>query len=354
MSHKVDAPAIAIGAETLSALLPMHLVLSDDGVIVGAGATIRKILPPGSGRIDALFEMIRHDQPLGCEGLISDACRNGERLFLRMAAPPHLTLRGHGAALADGLILLNLGFGIGLVDAVRDLGLHDKDFAPPELAMELLFLHEAMQAMMGEMSRFNMHLDAAREAAEMQAFTDPLTGLYNRRGLEAKLAELLGAGRDPDRAGFAVAHLDLDHFKDVNDRLGHAAGDAVLCQVARILRDVTRAHDTAARVGGDEFLLLLDGAWSDEALARLARRIISGIEVPLKLQWGECRVSASMGILRLSGHDGGDAEGILAAADAALYQSKRAGRGQATIVTRDIESAQNSGRPAAPRPSQGP
>ena len=190
---------------------------------------------------------------------IATAATRGERLFLRLTEPPHLTLRGHAVAAAgsETAILINLGFGIGLTDAVSHAGLTDQDFAPAELAMELLFLHEANRAALSELSNFNQQLQAAREAAELQAHTDPLTGLTNRRGVELVLSAALKTFRDGKGAGFALAQLDLDRFKDVNDRLGHAAGDRVLCDVADILKEAIRSNDTAARVGGDEFLLIL-------------------------------------------------------------------------------------------------
>lgn len=323
---------LGLDGRALDLLLPMYLWIDPDGNILGAGPTMRKLLPAGTTRITGAITLLRQGVSHADPAAICRACRKDERLFLRIAGRSELTLRGH-AVPAGGGFLLNLGFGIGLVDAVDELDLNDGDFAPPELAMELLFLHEANRAVMSELSRFNRHLDAAREAAEQQAFTDPLTGLGNRRGLELAIAALLrSAASRQARTGFAVAHLDLDHFKQVNDRHGHAAGDAVLRHVAQVLRETIRSHDTAARVGGDEFVLLLDGVDSPEALEQMARRIIRRIEMPIEIGPATCRVSASIGIVWSRLDRSVPIDFMLAEADAALYRSKHAGRGRVTVV----------------------
>lgn len=325
----------------LDDLLPMHLMIEADGRIGSAGPTLRKIVPPGEARLSEIFALTRPVAQDSDHQALIQAARQAERVFLRMIAPPQLTLRGHAVEIGAGRLLLNLGFGIALADAVRELELKDSDFAPAELAMELLFLHEANRAVMGELSRFNLRLEEAREVAETQAFSDPLTGLYNRRGLELALAMALRAatsgapatlgGGAAARPGFALAHVDLDRFKEVNDQYGHAAGDQVLCRVAEVLRGETRSNDTVARVGGDEFVLILPGMTGEAALTRLARRIITEIEQPIVLDEGTCLISASIGITLSSLYPQPVAEVLLADADAALYRSKNAGRARATI-----------------------
>lgn len=260
---------------------------------------------------------------------LSMAARNGERIFLRMKKPRSTVLRGHASPLGgDRAILLNLGFGIGLVDAVRRFGLTDADFSPDDLAMELLFLHEANRAVLAELSGFNTRLDEARRTAEVQAFTDPLTGLANRRAcdlaMDMAMARLGGAGDSND---FALAHIDLDHFKQVNDGYGHAAGDAVLCHVAGLMRAATRAQDTVSRTGGDEFILILPGVLRRSALEALFSRLIAQIELPIITSYGVARISASIGVAFSSDFSGRPAAELHHAADAALYAAKAAGRG---------------------------
>lgn len=328
-----EAVSVTLSAAALEILLPMHLLTDRQGMILTAGPGMRKLAAHPGQRMQHVFTLLRHGVAQPASEALYQACRSDERLFLRMRHAPHLTLRGH-AVPAGGGFLLNLGFGIGLVEAVRALDLNDSDFAPPELAMELLFLHEANRAVMTELSHYNTRLDAAREKAETQAFTDPLTGLHNRRGLERAIDSVLrqaGGGR----ARFAIAHLDLDHFKQVNDEYGHAAGDIVLQHVARVLQDTIRNGDTAARIGGDEFLLLLPGTASIPALERLARRLIQRIGAPIRAGPATCRVSASIGIVRSCDYPEVAVARMLEDADAALYRAKHEGRGRARIARPD-------------------
>lgn len=336
MTCPYSAQTVCIPEATLDAVLPMHLRLDNAGRIIGAGPTAQKLLPGLGGALSESFEILH---PPG-EGSVCDllclAVEGGERLMLRTRGAWRLSLRGHAARLPSSGFLISLGFGIGLPEAVRRLDLTHGDFAPSELAMELLFLHEANRGVMSELSRFNRQLEEAREEAEVQAHTDALTGLRNRRGLYLALSAALKGARagDPTGAetGFALAHLDLDHFKEVNDRMGHAAGDEVLRKVARVLREVTRADDTAARVGGDEFVLLLRGVTSFDTLERLGRRIIAEIEHPLDMGGRSCHVSASVGIVVSGSYKSPDEDRLLRDADAASYDSKRAGRGRVTIL----------------------
>lgn len=323
----------------LKTFLPMHLLLGPDSTIQSVGSTLRKMVPAGATKLAEAFVLTRPVPQDDDHECLIMAAQRADRIMLRMVDEPRLTLRGHAIEIGAGRLLVNLGFGISLADAVRELELKDSDFAPSELAMELLFLHEANRAVMGELSRFNLRLEEAREVAESQAFTDPLTGLYNRRGLELALAVALrSAATAPQHnssgsqgAGFAVAHLDLDRFKDVNDQFGHASGDQVLCRVAHVLRSETRSNDTVARVGGDEFVLILSGMTGGEALMRLSERIIAEIERPILVDGNECTISASIGISTSSQYQRPMAEQMLADADAALYRSKNAGRARATL-----------------------
>ena len=315
----------------LDALLPMHLRLSHDGTILSAGPTLRKML--GAGRdFDRCFLIDRAlPEGSGRDGLIARVLRGG-RVFLRLRANPSISLPGHGIAIDDG-VLINLGFGIALVEAVRHYALTDADFAPSDLAMEFLFIHEANQAVMGELARANRRLEEAREAAETLALTDPLTGLLNRRGFEAALEM---AARNAPATPFALAQMDLDYFKEVNDRHGHAAGDEVLQYVAQILRTETRAADRVARIGGDEFLLLLVGPGSATDLQAMGQRVIARIERPIELENAACHVSASIGFSQSCDYLTIDTAQMLADADAALYAAKESGRGAARLASRGM------------------
>ncbi|MTH64805.1 GGDEF domain-containing protein [Paracoccus shanxieyensis] len=309
----------------LDVLMPMHLELDSGGGIVSAGRILRRIL--AGRRFEDCFLIDRMPADATAMTALMQRIARGERLFLRLRDDPAITLRGQGQLRGDGA-LMNFGFGIALARAVRALGLSDADFAPSDMAMEFLFLHEANQAVMGELARANRRLEEAREVAQTLAITDPLTGLMNRRGFEAAL-DL--AARNATATPFALVQLDLDLFKQVNDLHGHGAGDEVLRHVARVLRHETRATDRLGRSGGDEFLLLLINPPCAGDLQNLAKRIIRRIEEPIAAAGVECRVSASMGISLSRDYKIADPVRMLADADTALYAAKEQGRGRATL-----------------------
>lgn len=311
----------------LAALLPMHLLVTDRGEIRSAGSTLAKLIG-GHAQFETCFAPVHLHGDGGDFGQIAPRIRAGQRLTLRLRDHPTILLRGHGAGWRGGFVM-NLGFGITLAPAIRAFSLTDADFAPADLAMEFLFLHEANQAVLAELGRANRRLEEAFEQAEIRSMTDPLTGLLNRRGFELALE---GALRNATAVPFALAQLDLDFFKQVNDVHGHAAGDDVLRHVAQILRTETRAADRVARTGGDEFLLLLSRPGGPEQLLGLSRRIIRRIEEPIPAGDALCRVSASLGFVRSAEHGPTDPEAMLARADAALYEAKRAGRGTARVA----------------------
>ncbi|MCR8725065.1 GGDEF domain-containing protein [Frigidibacter sp. SLM-1] len=185
---------------------------------------------------------------------------------------------------------------------------------------------------MAESQKLNERLKEAKREAEAQALTDTLTGLGNRRAMDEALARQLARGES-----FGLMHLDLDYFKDVNDTLGHAAGDHVLTEVAKVLREVTRAQDVVARVGGDEFVLLIRGVVASEVLMDLGRRLIAGLERPIAWQRRHCRISGSIGITTTDRYPRPDADRMLWDADEALYASKRGGR--ATVTMAEVPAA---------------
>lgn len=163
-----------------------------------------------------------------------------------------------------------------------------------------------------------------REALlEELAHHDPLTRLPNRAMLEERLTAAIGRARRND-SHCAVLFIDLDHFKEVNDRFGHAAGDAVLARVGdRLLRNV-RGSDLVARLGGDEFVILLEDLYSSEAAVDAARKLLRSFDEPLELDGIAVRVGASIGVASYPGADA-TAQAMLAAADREMYVIKQNG-----------------------------
>ena len=176
------------------------------------------------------------------------------------------------------------------------------------------------------------------------AHYDILTGLPNRKLLDDRLRQML-AGAEP-ASPMAVLYLDLDGFKPLNDTFGHDAGDEALRRIAQRLLGLVKPTDMVARIGGDEFVLLLAGfdAPAEHAVQCLAQRCIDAIGQPLHLDAADITVGVSIGIVLAEGGD--TPEALLAAADKAMYQAKQGGRSGYVLAPRDSgravpESARN-------------
>jgi len=177
-----------------------------------------------------------------------------------------------------------------------------------------------------------------RKSAESQilyqAYHDALTGLPNRMLFHDRLTQALSqAGRDG--RGLAVLFLDLDQFKVVNDTLGHGAGDRLLQEVAGRLRRAVGEGDTVARVGGDEFTLLLPGIEGAAEAARLAERLLAAVALPAEIDGHRLYVTTSIGV-SLYPADGHEADSLLTRADIAMYRAKEVGRNGYQLCTPEM------------------
>jgi diguanylate cyclase (GGDEF)-like protein/PAS domain S-box-containing protein len=158
------------------------------------------------------------------------------------------------------------------------------------------------------------------------AYNDPLTGLANRRSLEMRLEQALEFARRYHRP-LALLIIDMDHFKEVNDNLGHPAGDELLIEVGRRFSQRLLHGDTLARLGGDEFAILLENPADRETVGRIAEDLLAQLAPPVALRCGtEIKAQASIGVCWHPDH-GDRYSDLIQNADVALYQAKRAGRG---------------------------
>lgn len=168
-----------------------------------------------------------------------------------------------------------------------------------------------------------------RLVLERRASSDPLTGLANRAAFAEAIGELLGSVRTHD---VALLLIDLDGFKQVNDTLGHVAGDRLLVEVADRLRRVTRDADLTARFGGDEFAVVMHGVVGIDALRAAAERIVTALAAPYRLDQDDVTVTASVG--GAFGVADESADSLTERADAALYAAKDAGRNRFVLADR--------------------
>jgi len=175
----------------------------------------------------------------------------------------------------------------------------------------------------------------AEEQIEFHAYHDVLTNLPNRKLFTDRLTQSLSRARRSGKS-LAVMFVDLDHFKSINDTLGHEAGDELLLEMARRLRFNVRDDDTVARLGGDEFTIILAELRQPEDAVSVAEKLIAAIEQPLSIAGTSIEVSASIGIA-LYPTDGADAESLLRNADSAMYRAKEAGRNTYQLCTDDMK-----------------
>jgi diguanylate cyclase (GGDEF)-like protein/PAS domain S-box-containing protein len=207
---------------------------------------------------------------------------------------------------------------------------------------------EALERMVAERTQelvsANRRLEAeihdrkqAEERAQHLADHDPLTGLPNRRLLEDRLTQAIARG-DRTQKPTAVMFVDLDHFKNINDTLGHAVGDVVLREVAERLVRQLRVGDTVCRIGGDEFIVVLPEITRSSDAAGVAQKILETVAQPFRADDRELQVSASIGI-SVFPDDGRDAETLIRNSDAAMYHAKETGRAGYQFFTEQMNVA---------------
>jgi diguanylate cyclase (GGDEF)-like protein/PAS domain S-box-containing protein len=169
------------------------------------------------------------------------------------------------------------------------------------------------------------------EQIEHQAYHDALTGLPNRRLFRDRLTIALAQARRTN-SSLAVVFLDLDRFKDVNDTLGHSLGDELLKSIAARLKGALRQEDSIARMGGDEFTLLLSNLKTPDDAAKIAQKILDVVAQPIRLDGNELFLTTSVGIAFFP-NDGDTAEALLKNADHAMYRAKDSGRNSYQLFT---------------------
>jgi diguanylate cyclase (GGDEF)-like protein len=175
-----------------------------------------------------------------------------------------------------------------------------------------------------------------------RATHDALTGLPNRSLLDDRIDGSLARARRASCC-IAIVFIDLDHFKAINDERGHAAGDAVLREVALRLLRSARETDTIGRIGGDEFVVVIDGLPSEAALSPVLARLIRALDTPLAVGTGEVTLGASIGV-SFYPRDGARREELMRRADTAMYHAKKGGRGRALFYSEEMDADERQRR----------
>jgi len=272
-------------------------------------------------------------------GIVGAVVMEYTPMYRELLAAGAGTRRAIVAASAAGLLLgLLFGYGLarGLVADLRRLGRAAGQLADGHDHVRARVRgHGALRELAAAFNDMATRIAAQKAALTEVAISDPLTGLHNRRSFQVRLAEEVERTRR-SQVPFTLLLLDLDHFKQVNDRFGHQAGDHALQAVAAVLHRQLRAVDLPARIGGEEFAVLLPdtaGAGALEAAERLRAAIAAH---PIPHQHATITVSTSIGVAWCPAHaDTGD--GLLRVADQALYQAKRGGRNRTRSPT-DLEA----------------
>ncbi len=212
------------------------------------------------------------------------------------------------------------------LSAVLVVGYHGEPARDPAVADYGAAFAERLRAALSNSAR--------DERLYRQAHYDPLTQLPNRALFRDRLAQELAAAASGLTRG-ALMYVDLDHFKRVNDTLGHGAGDQLLSIVAHRLKACTKEGDTVARLGGDEFTVLLRNVGDVDTVRQIAERVIRSLALPANLSGRDYQMRASVGV-SLFPDDGVDLEEVIRQADLAMYRAKSQGRGRAIFFERDM------------------
>ncbi|CAN7596381.1 EAL domain-containing protein [Rhizobium sp. LjRoot30] len=197
-------------------------------------------------------------------------------------------------------------------------------------------LTEELKSAKAEADMRNIELQFAKSCIEHNSLHDPLTMLGNRRKLDVELDMLSRLSAEQPQK-LSLLHIDLDRFKQINDTLGHAAGDAMLAHAAKILEANIRQNDLVARIGGDEFVIVVRDSCDPEKMAALAGRILEEMRQPVTFDGVSCRCGVSIGIAHGDGMNI-DTRQLLVNADIALYRAKATGRNCYEFFTQNLQA----------------
>ena len=321
---------LRIPFEILDIFMPFGAIADETGVIIHVGPTLGKFEKGRPFIGQSLFDVFTFLRPHGLVDFQSLIKNSGRHLKVHLRNGSVTGMRGVAVEMPGHQgVLLNFGLGVKLSETVSEYHLKANDFAAADGTGDMLYMFELQTMLLAESVDLNTRLQGANREADDAAGKDPLTGLYNRRGLHGYLGRLK---RRAENTPHAFVQIDLDYFKVVNDTHGHSIGDAVLRHVSKIMKDSTRPDDMVARIGGDEFVLVLRHMKTQENLVNMCERLIQKISDPISVMGINTGVGASIGAVFFNPSQGVDEHGLMHTSDEFLYKSKENGRGQVSVM----------------------
>ena len=313
---------LALCADTVDLLFPLHILLDSAGRVETIGPTMARVMPHLSVGTD-FFGAFRIDRPRQIAGMDGLRKSLGKKLIIsgQLVAGDPIQFRSVACRVehSDNL-LIDFSFGENLAEVMKRYHLTTADFRPNDLSIDMLFSLEAQKALLEDSQLLTEALSKAKESAERAANIDLLTGIANRRAFSQYMSQICAT--PSEETEYALFHFDLDKFKGVNDTFGHAAGDAVLKHTAKVLTSFIGPADMAARIGGDEFALVLTDPPRNDQIETSMRDLISSIASPIRIGEQRCRVGASVGVTRFHPALVDHPDQPLIESDIALYEAK--------------------------------
>ena len=332
----LDTQCYTFSQDSVNGLFPMHVTLNTEGKIESVGPTLQRIFQDTlHGKF--FFDCFRIEKPRNITDISHLSNAIGKRLIIWSNIAGRVPIKFRCVAtrseLPEEAILIDFALGSSLDSMVAELGLSADDFKPNDFSLDLLYTIETQRTLFEDSQKLAQKLQQSKQLAEIAARVDHLTGIANRRGLHKYMETLLE--QDETAGDYAFLLLDLDKFKHINDNYGNAAGDYTLKHIASLLRTFAGKTAFAARIGGDEFVLILQGKFSETELNNQAQALLTAILGPIWFHGVIIQIEANIGALSFNTKDDAHSEQIFISANIALHEAKQSSQA-ITLLTQGM------------------
>lgn len=345
MPQSPPLTGLTLDPDVLSAVDPFHIALDDQLRILSIGRTLKKLVTDDMAIGSLFFEMFEVMVPRA--GVFSGTLESAIGKRIEVKVLPALAQNGEALELRGSLnkatlngerpgYYLSFNLGRNITHVIDTFALTESDFAIADFSMDMVAVMQLQTAMLSDSTEMAERLDSARQDAEDRLRLDHTTGLLNRLGLMEYLQALKSQQHSDQET--VLLHIDLDRFKQLNDAFGHAAGDAMLVRTAQLMKDFVSEKDACARIGGDEFVIVLSQINDQRVVISRAADLIKEISKPVNYASAVITVGASIGLRHLKGSEDWTPEALLLDADIALYAAKRQGRARVQLFSADMRS----------------